>query len=174
MFYTVSFRTGATSLGTNVVIRQMAQNDLSQVKKVIDLSFPIIYRYFSFHSLNEVGQVLVYETEGMVVGFAKLIDFQIGGKKYSCILWIAVHPAFRRKGIAAKLTNSATYHLKQDRAEAVFASTQRRNVAALSVLSLQGFKRIGFLGLRRLFGWRVFQFYSSIWFAPGEVILMHN
>ncbi len=75
----------------------------------------------------------------IVVGFAKLIDFQIGGKKYGCILWIAVHPNFRRKGIAAKLTNSATQQLKQDGAEAVFASTQRRNVAALSVLSLAGF-----------------------------------
>jgi ribosomal protein S18 acetylase RimI-like enzyme len=152
----------------------MRQNDLSQVKQVIDLSFPIVYRYFSFQSLNEDGQVLVCEEEGRVIGFARLIDFHIGGKKYGCILWIAVHPAFRRKGIAAKLTNSATYQLKRDGAVTVFASTQRRNVAALSVLSMQGFKRIGFFGLRRLFGWRIFQFYSAIWFAPGEVVLIHH
>jgi ribosomal protein S18 acetylase RimI-like enzyme len=161
-------------LGTDVVIRQMAQNDLSQVKKVMDLSFPIIYRYFSFHSLSEEGQVLVCKAEGMVVGFAKLIDFQIGGKKYSCILWIAGHPAFRRRGIATRLTNGATYNLKRDGAEAVFASTQMRNVAALSVLYQQGFERIGFSGLRRRFGWRVFQFLNAIWFAPGEVVLIHN
>ncbi len=160
-------------MSTNLAIRQMTQSDLNQVKQVIDLSFPRFYRYFSFHSLQEEGQVLVSEEVGRVVGFAKLIDFQIGRKKYGCILWIAVHPEFRRRGIAAKLTDSATYHLKREGAMAVFASTQRRNVAALSVLNLQEFKRIGFLGLRRLVGWRIFQFYSAIWFAPGEIILMY-
>jgi ribosomal protein S18 acetylase RimI-like enzyme len=109
----------------------------------------------------------------MVVGFAKLIDFQIGGKKYSCILWIAVHPVFRRKGIATRLTNGATSNLKRDGAEVVFASTQMRNVAASSVLCQQGFERIGFLGLRRRFGWRVLQFLNAIWFAPGEVVFIH-
>jgi ribosomal protein S18 acetylase RimI-like enzyme len=158
----------------DVVIRQMTQSDLYHIKQVIDLSFPRFYRYFSLHSLQKEGHVLVGELAGRVVGFAKIIEFNIGGKKSGCILWIAVHPAFRRKGIAGKLTTKATYHLKRNGVEAVFASTQRRNVAALSVLSLQGFKRIGFSVLRCLFGWRVFQFYNAIWFAPGEMVLMHN
>jgi ribosomal protein S18 acetylase RimI-like enzyme len=165
--------TEATTFGLDLFVRQMTQNDLSQVKQVIDRSFPRFYRYFAFHSTEE-GQVLVTEVERRVVGFVKLIDFSIGGKMYSCILWIAVHPSFRRKGIAANLTNVATQQLKQKVANAVFASTQRRNIAAFSVLTIQGFKRIGFLGLRRLFGWRVFEFFSSIWFAPGEVVLMHE
>ena len=33
---------------------------------------------------------------------------------------------------------------------------------------------MGFLGLWRVFGWRVFSFYSDIWFAPGEIVLMHD
>ena len=114
-------------MGATVNVRQMADNDIFQVKQIIDRSFSIVYRYFAFHSLNEEGQVLVAESKGTVVGFAKLIDFPIGGKKYGCILWIAVHPSFRRKGIAATLTNNATQHLKQNGANAVFASTQRRN-----------------------------------------------
>ena len=138
------------------------------------MSFPRFYRYFSFHSLQEEGQVLVAELEGIIVGFAKLINFKIGVKKCGCILWIAVHPNFRRKRIGAKLTNIATQQLKQDGAEAVFASTQGRNVGALSVLRLEGFRRMGFVGLWRLFGWRVFQFYSAIWFAPYEVVLMYD
>ena len=115
-------------MGANVTVRQMADRDIFQVKQIIDLSFPIIYRYFSFHSISEEGQVLVAETEGSVIGFAKLIDFQIGAKKYGCILWIAIHPSFRRKHIAATLTENATQHLKHDGANAVFASTQRRNI----------------------------------------------
>ena len=117
----------------------MTENDLNQVKQIIDLSFPIFYRFFATHSLHEEGQVIVGEIAGRIVGFAKLINFYIGGKKYGCILWIAVHPNFRRKGIAGSITSNGIQRLKQEGSSAVFASTQRRNVAALSVLSLQGF-----------------------------------
>jgi ribosomal protein S18 acetylase RimI-like enzyme len=161
-------------LDADFTVRQMTQDDFNQVKQVIDLSFPIFYRFFAAHSLQEEGQVLVSERAGRVAGFAKLIDFDIGGKNYGCILWIAVYPSFRRKGIAASLTNSATQRLKHEGTAAVFASTQRRNVAALSVLRLQGFRRMSFFGLWQVFGWRVFKFYWDIWFAPGEIVLMHD
>ena len=161
-------------MDNDLIVRQMEQNDLNQLKQIIDASFPIVYRFFATHSLQEEGRVIVGETAGRIVGFAKLIDFYVGGKKYGCILWIAVHPNFRRKGIAAKLTISGIQRLKQGGSNAVFASTQRRNEAALSVLSLQGFRRMGFLALWQLFGWRVFKFYKDIWLAPGENVLMHN
>jgi ribosomal protein S18 acetylase RimI-like enzyme len=152
----------------------MKENDLNQVNQIIDLSFPIFYRFFAVHSLHEEGQVIIGEIAGRVVGFAKLINFYIGGKKYGCILWIAVHPSFRRKGIAGSITSNGIQRLKQEGSNAVFASTARRNVVALSVLSLQGFRRMSFFGLRRFFGWQVFKFYSDIWLAPGEIVLMHN
>lgn len=158
----------------DLTIRKMTQNDEKQVKQIIDQSFPKFYRFFAAHSLTEEGQVLVCEVQTTVAGFAKLIDFLIIGKKYSCILWIAVRPSFRRKGIAAKLTNNAVQRLKKNGTKAVFASTQRKNVAALTVLVQQGFRRMGFLDLWRLFGWRVFEFYRSIWFAPGEIVLMNK
>jgi ribosomal protein S18 acetylase RimI-like enzyme len=129
--------------------------------------------FFTFHSISEEGQVLVGRAEGAVAGFTKLIEFQISGGKYGCILWIAVHPNFRRKGVATALTFEGLTHLKKEGASAVFASTQRRNSAALAVLGRNGFQRIGFMGLRRLFGWRVLQFYSDIWLAPGEVVLIN-
>ncbi len=161
-------------MSTDFRIRHMLLSDKAMIKHVINLSFPIFYRYFATHSLHEEGQVLVSETAGNIFGFAKLIDFCIGNNKYGCILWIAVHPTFRRKGIAASLTYCATQFLKQGGALAVFASTQRRNVAALSALSLQGFRKMSFLDLWRIFGWRSFEFYRDIWFAPGEILLMHT
>ncbi len=150
----------------------MTYNDENQVNKIIDLSFPMIYRFIAAQSTHEEGQVLVSETAGRVVGFAKLVDFHLGGKKYSCILWIAVHPAHRRQAIAINLTNASINFLKKDDSHAIFASAHRRNKAALGTLSRAGFERIGFLELWRLFGWRVFEFYRDIWFAPGEVVLM--
>jgi len=148
-------------LNADLIVRQMAQSDLTQVKQVIDMSFPRFYRYFSFHSVQEEGQVLVAELQGTIVGFAKLIDFKIGVKKYGCVFWIAVHPSFRRKGVAASLTNVGTVSLKTKGAQAVFASTQKKNIGALSVLLMQGYKRIGFLSLNPVF--RLASF-SILWF----------
>ena len=160
---------------TEFSIRQMLPADAARLKEIPDRSFSRFMRFFAVHSLfSEDGWVFVSEAQGSAVGFAKLIDFTIGGAKFGCILWIAVHPDFRRKGVAGMLTTEGIRRLKQDGAKAVFASTQRRNSRALSVLSRSGFRRMGFLQLWRLFSWRIFEFYGDIWLAPGEVVLMHD
>jgi len=161
-------------MNSEFTIRKMTQSDIGSLKQIVDLSFPRFFRFFATHSLNEEGEVLVSETRGTVVGFAKLVKFQVGGGKFGCILWLAVHPQFRRKGIASALVNAGTERLKEESARAVFASVQRRNIASLTVFSKEGFGKMGFLGLWRLFGWRVFEFYSNIWFAPGEIVLMYG
>jgi ribosomal protein S18 acetylase RimI-like enzyme len=155
-------------------IRVASANDLPKIKEIIDVSFPRFFRFFALHSLHEDGQVLVVEAQGAVAGFAKLIDFKIGGVKYGCILWLAVHPDYRRRGIAASLVKAGTQNLKQGCAGAVFASVNRRNAASLATFGKEGFARIGVWGLRRLFGLRIFEFYQDIWFAPMEVVLMHD
>ena len=161
-------------MDTEFIMRLMAPDDRDKLKQIIDISFPRFLRFFATHSLHEEGEVLVSETQGIVVGFAKLVEFNLGGGKFGCILWLAVHPQFRRKGIASALVNAGTMRLKDNGAKAVFASVQRRNAASLSVFSRQYFRKMGFLGLWRLFGWRAFKFYSDIWFAPGEIVLMHD
>jgi len=162
-------------MAVELSIRQMSPNDASRLKEIADWSFSRFMGFFAVHSLfSEDGQVFVTAVQGSAVGFAKLIDFTVGGSKFGCILWIAVHPDFRQKGVAAMLTTEGFRRLKQDGAKAVFASTQRRNTHALSVLSQSGFRRISFLQLWRLFNWRVFEFYGDIWLAPGEVVLMRD
>jgi len=156
-------------------IRQSTPEDYAKLKGIIDLSFPIFFRYFANHSVtSEDGKVLVSETQGGILGFVKLIEFNINSKKYGCILWIAVHPSCRRKGIASNLTNAGIDYLKNISAPTVFASTQIRNKASQATLGKAGFIRAGFLGLWRIFGWKVFRFYSDIWYAPGEVVFIHN
>ena len=161
-------------MNSEFTIRQTVPSDADRIKQIINMSFPRFFRFFATHSLHEKGEVLVSETEGLIVGFAKLVEFNLGGGKFGCILWLAVHPQFRRKGVASALVNAGTTRLKDDGARAVFASVQRRNAASLAVFSRQCFRKMGFLGLWRLFGWRVFKFYSDIWFAPGESVLMHD
>ncbi len=161
-------------LSNKAVIREATNNDMAKLKEIIDLSFPRFFRFFANRSVNsEEGRTLVADDQGVILGFAELIEFDINARKYGCILWIAVYPSHRRKGVAASLTNAGVDSLKKDGSQAVFASTQRRNHGALATLDRTGFVRIGFLGLRRLFGWRIFSFYSDIWFAPTEVVFMH-
>ncbi len=157
------------------IIRQTTINDRAKLKEIIDLSFPRFFRYFAWHSVSDLtNTVIVSEAETVIAGFAKLIEFGVGSAKYGCILWIAVHPAYRHKGIALALTNAGVNYLKQQGSKAVFASTQRRNSTALATLGKAGFNPVRFLGLWRLFGWRVFSFYRHIWYAPGEVVLMNG
>jgi RimJ/RimL family protein N-acetyltransferase len=157
------------------LIRQATLSDRAKLKEIVDLSFPRFFRFFANHSLNsEEGKTLVSEEQGVAVGFAKLIEFNVGSCKYGCILWLAVHPNHCRKGIATELVKAGTENLNLEGTGAVFASVQRRNKASLATFSKEGFNSVGFWGLRRLFGWRVFAFYREIWFAPGEIVLMHE
>jgi ribosomal protein S18 acetylase RimI-like enzyme len=156
-------------------IRNATPKDHATLKEIIDLSFPRFFRFFASRSVSETEEpTLVGEAEGAVVGFVKLIEFYIGSNKYGCILWIAVHPSYRRRGIALALTDAGVDYLQKRGVQAVFASTQRRNIAALAALGKAGFERAGFLGLWRLFRWQVFSFYRDIWFAPSEVVLMYS
>ena len=155
--------------------RLSAPDDYAKIREIINLSFPRFFRYFANQSVkSEEGKVLVAQTQGIISGFVRLIEFNIGSQKYGCILWIAVHPSYRRQGIALNLTNVSIETLKKDGAKAIFASTQRRNRAAKATLGKAGFLRMGFLGLWRVFGWRVFSFYGEIWYAPGEIVFIRD
>jgi len=166
---------GVPKVNGESTIRQATTKDNAKLREIINLSFPRFFRYFANSSVNSgEGKVLVNETQGMISGFAKLIEFNIGSQKYGCILWIAVHPSYRRRGIALNLTNFSIEILKTDGARAVFASTQRRNSAAKATLGKAGFMRMGFLGLWRVFSWQLLSFYREIWYAPGEIVFMHS
>jgi N-acetylglutamate synthase-like GNAT family acetyltransferase len=153
--------------------RQATEHDRAILKEIIDLSFPRFFRFFAAHSLDsEEGKVLVIEHDQTVVCFVKLTEFDVANGKYGCVLWLAVHPNNRREGSGSALIKVGAEDLKQRGSKVVFASVQRRNKASLATFRKEGFERVDFVGLWRLFGWRTFQFYSDIWFAPSEVVLM--
>jgi len=155
-------------------IRPMMPPDARRLKQIIDMSFPRLSRFFATNSLHEEGEVLVSETQGIAVGFAKLVEFNMDGDKFGCILGVAVLPQFRRKGIATGLVKAGAKCLKNDGATMVFATAEWINFASLAVFNKAGFRRMGFLSLRRLFGWRIFEFYRDIRFTLGQIVLMYN
>jgi ribosomal protein S18 acetylase RimI-like enzyme len=153
----------------------MKPEDVTQIEEIINTSFNRFVRFFALHSIGDGGEVLVAEAqEDIVLGFAKLITFDEAAIKYGCIFWIAVHPKYRLKGIASSLVSAGLSSLKDKGAKTVFASVRTRNFASLAVFKKQGFERMSFLKLWRLFGWRIFKLFSDIWLAPGEVALLHT
>jgi ribosomal protein S18 acetylase RimI-like enzyme len=161
-------------VNTSFIIRPMSRNDFSELTEVIDTSFLWLVRSLALHSVREGQQVLISEAQGTAVGFIKLTNFQVGSGKFGRIQWIAVHPQFRRKGIATALVNAGFESLTHAGAKAVFVTVRRRNTASLTVFSSQGFRKIGFFELWRLFGMRIFEFYKEIWLAPWIPVLVRD
>jgi len=160
---------------TTLKVRDAEQKDKTGLKEIVDLSFPRFFRFFAMHSLNsEGGKTLVGEQDGEVAGFAKLTDFSVGKLKCGCILWLAVHPSHRRKEVASTLIQAGVADLKRIGAERIFASVQRRNKASLATFGKNGFKRVGLMSLRRILVWRLLEVYGDIWYAPGELVLIHE
>jgi GNAT superfamily N-acetyltransferase len=155
-------------------VRNSIQGDKASLEEIVGLSFPMFFRFFASGSLNSEGLVLVGEADGKVVGFAKLIEFKLSGERFGCVLWLAVHPDFRRRTVATGLVETGTIHLLRHGARAVFASTQRGNVGSLATFAEACYEQVSFLDLWRIFGWRVFSLYRKIWYAPGEIVLMYK
>jgi hypothetical protein len=74
-------------------VSEALPSDRKRLREIITLSFPRFFCFFASRrvDLND-GRVLVLEVQSGVAGFAKLIDFQVGGGTYGCILWIVVYP----------------------------------------------------------------------------------
>ena len=131
-------------LKRDFTIRNSVQSDEGRLREIIGLSFPSFFRFFASRSLYSEGTVLVSEASKMVVGFAKLIEFRVGGGTFGCVLWLAVHPDFRRQNVAAKMVEEGTNYLLSHHAGAVFASTQRRNSGSMATFRKAGYRRMGF------------------------------
>jgi hypothetical protein len=84
-------------LDSDLIVRQITQNDLNPLKQIIDLSFPRVYRFFVTHGLQEEGQVIVGVIAGRIVGFAKLIGFYVGGKSMVAYCGLQFTPVSEEK-----------------------------------------------------------------------------
>jgi ribosomal protein S18 acetylase RimI-like enzyme len=81
----------------------------------------------------------VWEESGKIVGNASLIPFHTKGGRIYLIANVAVHPDFRRQGIARALTEHSMAHALQRRAQAVWLNVRADNPVALKLYSELGF-----------------------------------
>ncbi len=81
----------------------------------------------------------VWEEDGRLVGNLTLIPYQIHGEQCLLIANVAVHPDYRRRGIAYRLTARALEHARQRGVQAVWLHVREENEAALQLYRALGF-----------------------------------
>jgi ribosomal protein S18 acetylase RimI-like enzyme len=82
---------------------------------------------------------LVWEENGQVVGNLTLIPFVGITYSFYLIANVAVHPNYRRRGIARNLTTAAIAHARRRKAQAVWLHVRAENDAASSLYRSLGF-----------------------------------
>jgi ribosomal protein S18 acetylase RimI-like enzyme len=155
-------------------VREANSNDNAAIKEICKLSFGPIYRYFAVQSLKSEGPVFVSGANGVVEGFTKLVQSQIGNCTVGDILWLAVQPGSRRKNVASNLIATSVSYFENHGIRRVYVSTGYRNKPAIALFQRNGFYKISFHDLKKIYGRNILRFYSEFWVAPTEVILMHG
>lgn len=81
----------------------------------------------------------VWQEDQQVVGNVSLIPYQRSGKRVYLIANVAVHPDFRRRGIARQLTLKAIEFARQRKAPAVWLHVREENSGAYALYRQLGF-----------------------------------
>lgn len=81
----------------------------------------------------------VWEQDGLIVGNASLIPYKIHGKRLFLVANVAVHPDYRRQGIARRLTLQVIQHARQRQASSVWLHVRQENETAIRLYSELGF-----------------------------------
>ncbi len=124
-----------------ILIRRMNEDDIRSVVKIEQASFPLPWSENSFmrelHKTRSIPKVA--ELDNVVVGYV-CIDYVMDEGH---ILNLAVHSAYRKRGIAAALVEDAVEELKLKGCRAVYLEVRASNHAARKLYGNIGFSVIG-------------------------------
>lgn len=82
----------------------------------------------------------IWEEEDNLVGNLTLIPFRLRQQKYYLIANVAVHPEFRRKGIARELTRQGIEYARLKGSPSVWLQVREENAGATALYQGLGFK----------------------------------
>ena len=104
--------------------------------------------------LSELGNVkasgFVWEEDGQIVGNLSLIPFKMNGVGFHLIANVAVHPEFRRRGIARSLTEWTLNNLRRHKEPYVWLQVRDNNKIAQRL-----YRSVGFVDKLKRTTWRI-------------------
>jgi ribosomal protein S18 acetylase RimI-like enzyme len=102
------------------------------------------------HWANAAGEMAsmpfsgyVWEQEGRIVGNVSLVPFRRHGKRLYLIANVAVHPDYRQRGIAHRLTEQAMQLARQRKADSIWLHVRNDNPNAVRLYQELGFRPRG-------------------------------
>lgn len=125
----------------NVHVRLMTDEDIDDVAEISSLSFSHSWSRASYEKelANHLAKYFVAETDNKVIGFIGtwiIVD-------ESNITNVAVHPDFRKQGIASQLIEAMISYCKEHGCIAHTLEVRAGNTAAISLYEKHGFKPDG-------------------------------
>jgi ribosomal protein S18 acetylase RimI-like enzyme len=82
----------------------------------------------------------VWEEDGRLVGNASLVPFRQKGRRLYLIANVAVHPDFRRRGIARALTERTLKHAAERKVRSIWLHVRDDNAGAIKLYASLGFR----------------------------------
>ena len=127
---------------SDVIVRPMGDADIPAVQEIDRLAFPVPWPPSAYdHELHRSphSRLWVAEVNGQVVGFAVL--WLIVDEAH--IATIAVHPDFRRQGIARRLLETLLSAAREASARLATLEVRAGNTAAQTLYHGFGFQVVG-------------------------------
>ena len=152
-------------------IRKVEPRDKEAVSEICRISFDRLYEYFASRSFSSSDQVFVSDVEDRVVGFAMLRLVHIRKQILGNVLWLAVHPKFRRRGVASALLEVSIDYFKNHLIRTAYASVKKNNLSSIYLFERERFRKLDFHKLTQLYGFRVVEIYLKMHIAPTEIVL---
>jgi [ribosomal protein S18]-alanine N-acetyltransferase len=129
-------------LSSDLTIRAMGESDFDEILAIEKKSFadPWSQRLFKEtllfpHSANFV----LVSPRGEIVGYLNLYLIAQEGH----LLNLAIHPAWRRQGLATAILSYTIEHLRQRQALHVFLEVREKNQSAIGLYRKLGFEVVG-------------------------------
>lgn len=123
------------------VIRPMRKEDILRVSEIERLSFPTPWSCGIFSSeLDEKDSSFYYVAEYEHEVIAYMGYWRVGNEAH--LVNLAVHPAFRRKGVGSKLLTYALNNAKGQGLDTITLEVRRSNLAAQKFYDKFAFRKI--------------------------------
>ncbi len=125
----------------NIIIEDMKEDDLDEVVKIEQVSFPDPWSYGMFKAelSNSFSRLWVArDISGGVTGY--ICFWLLDGEAH--LLDLAIHPLYRRKGIASRLIRASLDYCKRAGVKSAYLEVRESNEVARRVYERFGFRVI--------------------------------
>lgn len=121
-------------------VRDLRQEDHKDIADLADISFPFSQSRFVVPR-KAGGKVATVNGKLAAASLLRIIRMP-SGRKIGFIAWLMTHPDFRGRGLAMKLVEASTSHLREHECHAVVTDVEGYNTGSANIFYGAGYRRV--------------------------------